>query len=225
MSVTIIYSLAFAMNRRVVTAEIAHDIAVIDTHFHRDQFCASHLIRENDKGAFIDVGSAMSVPYLLRALDELNLQTSGVTHIILTHIHLDHAGGAGILMRLCPNAHLWGFAAFDPDALEGSINRLQSMNPSFYFIAHFGPIAAHPESVQSLISLIRQHMEIGRNMAEDADHAAIVPQLRDLCYQAYCRQPGARMGLEQFNDVLEFDLDLNAQGLAVWASRQRTLGA
>ena len=81
-------------------------ITVIDTHYYREELAASHLIVENGKAAFVDVGAAPSLPYLLHALEEKQLTPEDVEFIILTHIHLDHAGGAGTLMQACPKATL-----------------------------------------------------------------------------------------------------------------------
>jgi glyoxylase-like metal-dependent hydrolase (beta-lactamase superfamily II) len=52
----------------------------------------------------VETGPSMSVPYILNGLKELNLDPRDVKYIIVTHIHLDHAGGAGLLLQHCPNA-------------------------------------------------------------------------------------------------------------------------
>lgn len=52
----------------------------------------------------VETGPSMSVPYILNGLKELNLDPKDVRYIIVTHIHLDHAGGAGLLLQHCPNA-------------------------------------------------------------------------------------------------------------------------
>lgn len=83
-----------------------HGISAIDTGFFRPRFDASHLIVEHDRAAFVDVGTNHSVPLLLAALSEKNLPVESVDHVILTHVHLDHAGGAGALMQHLPNARL-----------------------------------------------------------------------------------------------------------------------
>ena len=51
-----------------------------------------------------DVGPNDAVPRLLAALHELGLQPAAVDYVFLTHVHLDHAGGAGELLRVLPNA-------------------------------------------------------------------------------------------------------------------------
>ncbi len=85
---------------------LAHGIHVIDTGFHRPMFDASYLMIENGRAAFIDTGTNHSVPRLLEALNSLGLAPDAVDFIIVTHVHLDHAGGAGLLMRHLPNAAL-----------------------------------------------------------------------------------------------------------------------
>jgi glyoxylase-like metal-dependent hydrolase (beta-lactamase superfamily II) len=81
-------------------------ISAIDTGFFRPQFDASHLIAERGRAAFVDVGTNHSVPLLLAALQEKNIPAKAVDYVILTHVHLDHAGGAGALIRYLPNARL-----------------------------------------------------------------------------------------------------------------------
>ena len=83
-----------------------HGIHVLDTGFHRARFDAAYLIVENGRAAFIDCGTSHSVPALLRGLEAAGLAPADVDWLILTHAHLDHAGGAGALMRCLPNARL-----------------------------------------------------------------------------------------------------------------------
>ncbi|HMN45584.1 MAG TPA: MBL fold metallo-hydrolase [Povalibacter sp.] len=86
--------------------QLAHDISVIDTGFVHELFDASHLIVGNGRAAYVDTGTNNSVPRLLAALEYLGLDRSAVDYVILTHVHLDHAGGAGLLMQQLPNAKL-----------------------------------------------------------------------------------------------------------------------
>lgn len=81
-------------------------ITTIDTGFFRPRFDAAYLVVEQGRAAFIDVGTNHSVPRLLRALQAQGLGVDAVDHVLLTHVHLDHAGGAGALMRELPNARL-----------------------------------------------------------------------------------------------------------------------
>jgi glyoxylase-like metal-dependent hydrolase (beta-lactamase superfamily II) len=70
----------------------------------RPRHDASHLVIEDGCGAFVDTGTNDSVPLLLDALAQRNLDAGDVDYVFLTHIHLDHAGGAGLLMQHLPNA-------------------------------------------------------------------------------------------------------------------------
>lgn len=85
---------------------LAHGISVIDTGFVRDRFDASYLMVENGRAAFVDTGTNHSVPRLLRALAMHGLDERSVDWVIVTHVHLDHAGGAGLLMQNLPQAKL-----------------------------------------------------------------------------------------------------------------------
>jgi glyoxylase-like metal-dependent hydrolase (beta-lactamase superfamily II) len=85
---------------------IGHGIHAIDTAFHRDHFDAAYLVVENGRAAFVDCGTNHSVPLLLAALADAGLTPEDVDWLLVTHVHLDHAGGAGALMSELPNARL-----------------------------------------------------------------------------------------------------------------------
>ena len=81
-------------------------ISALDSGFHRPRLDAIHLMVQNGHAAIIDTATTHSVPLVLEALARKGLTAQDVDYVILTHIHLDHAGGAGELMRLMPNARL-----------------------------------------------------------------------------------------------------------------------
>jgi glyoxylase-like metal-dependent hydrolase (beta-lactamase superfamily II) len=81
-----------------------HGITAIDTEYLYPGHAAAHLIVDCGRAAFVDVGTNSSVPYLLGALDELGIARDAVDYLLLTHVHLDHAGGAGALLRELPGA-------------------------------------------------------------------------------------------------------------------------
>lgn len=81
-------------------------ITTIDTGFVRPGFDAAYLVVHGGHGAFIDCGTNHSVRHMLQALKEASLEPSDVDWLILTHVHLDHAGGAGELMAHLPDAQL-----------------------------------------------------------------------------------------------------------------------
>ena len=90
----------------VVTA-LGHGVYTIDTGFIRPGLVASHLLVEQGQAIFIDVGAATALPVLLAALDYLDIKPEQVVAVMVTHVHLDHAGCAGVLMEQLPNAKLF----------------------------------------------------------------------------------------------------------------------
>ena len=94
------------MTNRVDVTNVAKGINVIDSGYYSKDFAAIYLLRQRSKIAIIETGSNFSVPLVEKALIEDGLSFSDVAYIIPTHVHLDHAGGAGELMRQCQNASL-----------------------------------------------------------------------------------------------------------------------
>ncbi len=84
--------------------EVGAGIYSIDTHYLRPGLASSHLVVEEDVAAYVDTGTNSSVPDLLAGLEALGLARADVRYVFLTHIHLDHAGGAGSLMQSLPAA-------------------------------------------------------------------------------------------------------------------------
>ncbi|MDH3350498.1 MAG: MBL fold metallo-hydrolase [Gammaproteobacteria bacterium] len=90
--------------RHAQTTKLNDGIVAVDTEYARPLQDASHLLVESGRAAIIDTGVNSSVPLLLDALMQLNLDPADVDFVFLTHVHLDHAGGAGSLMQQLPNA-------------------------------------------------------------------------------------------------------------------------
>jgi glyoxylase-like metal-dependent hydrolase (beta-lactamase superfamily II) len=79
-------------------------ITAVDTEYVRPGLDASHLVVHGGRAAFVDTGTSHSAPLLLAALAEKGLEPGQVDWLFVTHVHLDHAGGAGALMEHLPNA-------------------------------------------------------------------------------------------------------------------------
>jgi len=82
------------------------NIFCFDANYIRKKFAAIHFINQNNKLLIIDTATNHSAIRFLKALRTMNISPESVEWIVLTHVHLDHAGGAGLLMRMCPNARL-----------------------------------------------------------------------------------------------------------------------
>jgi len=81
------------------------DIITIDCHYlDQPEFAAAYLIVEGDEAAFIDNNTNHALPRLLGALEDAGLEPGQVRHLIVTHVHLDHAGATSALAQACPAA-------------------------------------------------------------------------------------------------------------------------
>lgn len=83
-----------------------HGILAVDSMYERELQTALHVVIEDGRAAIIDTGVNRSVPHMMAALAERGVQPECVDWIILTHVHLDHAGGAGEFAACCPNARV-----------------------------------------------------------------------------------------------------------------------
>ena len=86
--------------------DIGHGITEIDCMVSRRGLAAAYLVEDDGQAAFIDCGTHHSVPILLAVLQASGLAPEQVRFVIPTHVHLDHAGGAGGLMQRLPSAQL-----------------------------------------------------------------------------------------------------------------------
>jgi len=71
-----------------------------------ENFIASYVLNGEKATAIVETGPTCSVPNLLAGLEEIGVKNEDVDYVAVSHIHIDHAGGAGTLMRHLPNAKL-----------------------------------------------------------------------------------------------------------------------
>ncbi len=79
-------------------------VLVIDSGFGREHMTACYMVEAETEVAFVEVGANSSTPRLMATLAQRGRAPEDVKYVIVTHVHLDHAGGAGSLMRELPNA-------------------------------------------------------------------------------------------------------------------------
>jgi len=300
-----------------------HGIHTIDTGFLRPRFDAAYLIVEKGRAAFVDCGTHHSVPRMLDALGAAGLTAADADWLILTHVHLDHAGGAGELLAQLPNAKLvvhprgarhmidpsklWAGASavygeavmerdygrlrpipaervieaadghvvdlagrplrcidtpghakhhnaihdartnvcftgdvfglsyrefdtergafilpttspvqFDPDALHASINRLLALKPTAMYLTHYNRV----EEIDRLAADLHEQIDAMVALAREANqrpdrHASLVASLTQL-YADRAAAHGWQGSRRDLLDLLDGDIELNAQGLGVW---------
>ncbi|MGQ0535492.1 MAG: MBL fold metallo-hydrolase [Methanobacteriota archaeon] len=90
-------------HERVEGSKVAY---TIDTDgFKAKRYCAAYLLATKP-AAFLDCGPSTTVDRLLSTLDAVGVARTDVGYVFATHIHLDHAGACGHLLRELPNAKL-----------------------------------------------------------------------------------------------------------------------
>jgi len=80
------------------------NIITVDCHYAAPQRAAAYLLLEEGRAAFVDNNTARALPHLLDALAKAGRRPEDVEYVIITHVHLDHAGGTAALLEACPNA-------------------------------------------------------------------------------------------------------------------------
>ena len=317
-----------AMNAMLPTflQPLGHGVHAVDTGFYRDQFDAAYLLVHGGRAAFIDSGTNHAVPRLLASLDALGVARDAVEYVIPTHVHLDHAGGCGLLMQALPQAQMWvhprgarhmvdpsalwqgalavygqaemersygelvpvpaarvhatsdgmtlhlagralyfadtpGHARhhhciwdatsrgwftgdtfglsyreldtaqgpfilptstpvqFDPQALQASIDRMLSHDPQCMYLTHYSRVAEVPRLAALLKGQIDQMVALAEQLRAVPDrHEALKRGLLDI-YTGRLQAHGTALTREQIAELLAIDLELNAQGIAVWLDR------
>jgi glyoxylase-like metal-dependent hydrolase (beta-lactamase superfamily II) len=134
----------------VDTFEAAPGIRAIDTNmFGRDRLTSAYLV-DADQPAIVETGPTTSVDAVREGLSALGIGASDLAHIVVTHIHLDHAGGAGALAAHYPEATVWVHERgaphlADPDRLVSSAGRIYGPER---LLELFGPV--HPVPTERL---------------------------------------------------------------------------
>jgi len=86
--------------------DYAHGVSAVDAVYDREMQTAFHVIVAGGRAVIVDTATSPAAPRVLAALGAKGVGPEQVDYVILTHVHLDHAGGAGQLMARCPNARL-----------------------------------------------------------------------------------------------------------------------
>lgn len=90
-----------------VTLGDCPDYYYIDTGMYDTERYGSMYIVDAERAALIDTGIGTNYEFILGAMDEIGIEREDLAVIAPTHVHLDHAGGAGLLAEACPNAEVY----------------------------------------------------------------------------------------------------------------------
>lgn len=159
-------------------------IVTIDTGQERPRFAACYLVESAGRAAIIDCGTNYTVPRILRTLADRGLRPADVDWLIPTHVHLDHAGGAGVLLRELPNARVIAHPRavrhlIDPTILQGSAEQVYGADVVAATYGELGRIDA--DRIDAAID--GQHIDLNDRTLEIIDapgHARHHIAIRDL---------------------------------------------
>jgi glyoxylase-like metal-dependent hydrolase (beta-lactamase superfamily II) len=113
----------------ISVSEYTGGVLCVDSGFVRDRMACCYILESDSEIAIIETGTNASVQRLKDVIRIRGWNKKAVRYVIATHVHLDHAGGAGSLMQEFPDAtflvHPRGAAhMIDPSKLEASVRRV-----------------------------------------------------------------------------------------------------
>ncbi|MFJ7677557.1 MBL fold metallo-hydrolase [Peribacillus sp. NPDC097206] len=88
----------------VKVSDLGYRVSLIDGFdLGRENRTGTYVMADRDI-TLVETSASPSIPHVLKGLQALGIALEDITYIILTHIHLDHAGGVGLFLQHCPNA-------------------------------------------------------------------------------------------------------------------------
>jgi glyoxylase-like metal-dependent hydrolase (beta-lactamase superfamily II) len=113
-----------------LATEVEPGVFLLDHHFRGSPgVIASYLVADGDALTLIETGPASTMTTLLAGVRQAGFDPEQIERVVVTHIHLDHAGGAGALLRKLPRARLYVHPVgaphlVDPAKLMASATRI-----------------------------------------------------------------------------------------------------
>ena len=128
-------------------------VITIDCQYIAPGIAAAYLLIHEGRAVFIENNTRYAVPHMLQALASRGLTPQDVEYAVITHVHLDHAGGSSALMEACPNAQLLCHPraarhVVDPARLVAGSREVYGAERFDELYGEVGPVAA--ERVRSM---------------------------------------------------------------------------
>src|SRR5215210_3171631 len=95
-------------------------IAYVDNGLLDTAGVGTTYVVQGDEVALVETGTSLCAPAILEGLRALGVRPQAVRHILLTHVHLDHAGGAGVLVDSMPDAMVYIHSLTGPHLVDPS---------------------------------------------------------------------------------------------------------
>ena len=125
------------------TKEIGKSLYLIDLSTRKFRNLIASYVLKGEKTMIVETGPTSSVPALLSGIEELYVEPQDVDYVALTHIHIDHGGGAGTLLRTLPNAKI----IVHPKGAPHLVNPLELWSASQKTLGKVAELFGKPESV------------------------------------------------------------------------------
>ncbi len=163
------------------TFPVAEGITGIDTQMVGRYLVTSAYLIDAAEPALVETGPSTSSGAVLDGLRALGLARDDLAHVVLTHIHLDHAGGAGTIARRFPQARIWVSERgaphlADPGKLVASTERAYGPRRVQEMFGPVEPVAA--ERLQAVgeadrIPLGNRHLDVLYTPGHASHHVAL----------------------------------------------------
>ena len=124
------------------------------------QFIGVYLFR-GEKTALIDVGPKSAIPHLLATLAELGMSPREIDYIILTHVHIDHAGGTGLAIKEMSNARVLVHSRARSHLIDPTILWEASLKTLGDIAVKYGSIDPVPED-KIMVATDEMRIELGK---------------------------------------------------------------
>lgn len=123
-------------------------ILCIDNQYLQEYFACTYLIKEKNRALFIDNGTNSNIPILLDTLKKIGYKNEEVEFLIITHIHLDHAGATSKLIEFFPNAKILAHPKAAPHLINPKriIEGASAVYGKENFYKMYGELKEIPES-------------------------------------------------------------------------------
>jgi glyoxylase-like metal-dependent hydrolase (beta-lactamase superfamily II) len=167
--------------RHPVLTVVADGITMVDTVMTGEPDFNAVYVLEGDEPALVETGPGADLPLVLEALEALGVGSDDLAHVVVTHIHLDHAGGAGAIAERFPGATIWAHDRgaphlADPARLVASTARTYGDERMRAFFGETVPVpAGRLRSVQDAdtISLGNRALEVVHTPGHASHHVAL----------------------------------------------------
>lgn len=130
---------------RLETGQVTDGIAFLDNGLLDASGVGSTYVLQGDEIAIVETGTSRCAPQVLAGLAALGVEPADVRHIVLTHIHMDHAGGAGTLLPHMPEAQVYihsRTAKYLTEPAELLVSAQRALGPLFPLHGSMDPVPA-----------------------------------------------------------------------------------